>query len=216
MDKKAAKAKMQTCAAQMPINAHADRQMARPGWHGRKRSVAMRLSHGFVLAEIVMVLFIIGLFVSIAMVDMGSVLSRNTFKAQANGLVSVLQMAAVKAAESSRRYEVIIDFPAQSYMLREITSGDLGVEPLREEIIRQHVFSKGVQIKYVQFDDEMTTAEGQAKFRAGHSGWQYGGKIILLDENGDEYTIMVNRLSKTVELFNGDILQLETREDLAF
>jgi hypothetical protein len=204
MDKKAAKAKMQTCAAQMPINAHDVLRTAR------------RFSHGFVLAEMVMVLFVIGLFVAIATVNMISVLGRNTSRAQANGLVSVLQMAGVKAAESSRRYEVIIDFPTQSYMLREITSGDLGVEPLQEEIIRQHVFSKGIQVKYVQFDDGMTAAEGQAKFRAGHSGWQYGGKIVLVDENGNEYTIMVNRLSKNIELLNGDIEQLETRDELAF
>jgi len=201
-----AKAKMQTCAAQMRIKQKSEDRSQNTG----------NLSSGFVLAEIVMVIFIIGLFVSIAMVDMGSVLSRNTFKAQANGLVSVLQMAAVKAAESSRRYEVIIDFPTQSYMLREITSGDLGVEPLQEEIIRQHAFNKGVQIKYVQFDDWMTAAEGQAKFRAGHAGWQYGGKIVLVDENGSEYTIMVNRLGKTVELLSGDIEQLEPLEDLAF
>jgi Tfp pilus assembly protein FimT len=173
-------------------------------------------SYGFVLVEIVVVLCIIGLLVSIAMMNVISMLGRNTVKAQANGLVSVLQMAAVKAAESSRRYEVIIDFPSQSYTLREITTGDLGVEPLQEEIIRTHVFSKGVQVKYVQFDDRMTAAEGQAKFRAGHSGWQYGGKIVLVDENGNEYTIMVNRLGNMVELLNGDIEQLEPLEDLAF
>ena len=201
-----AKAKMQTCAAQMRIKQKSEDRSQNTG----------NLSSGFVLAEIVMVIFIIGLFVSIAMVDMGSVLSRNTFKAQANGLVSVLQMAAVKAAESSRRYEVIIDFPTQSYMLREITSGDLGVEPLQEEIIRERAFSTGVQIKLVQFDDWTNVAEGQAKFRAGHSGWQYGGKIVLVDENGNEYTIMINRFSKKIELLNGDVLQLDTREDLAF
>jgi prepilin-type N-terminal cleavage/methylation domain-containing protein len=224
MDKKAAKAKMQTCAAQMRINAHADRQPAWPvgatlvaGQSTAVRCVrSAQRSQGFVLAEMVMVMFIIGLLVSIAMVNMGSVLGRNTFKAQANGLVSVLQMAAAKAAESSRRYEIIIDFPTQSYTLREITSDDLGVEPLQEEIIRQYAFSKGVQIKYVQFDDGMTAAEGQAKFRAGHAGWQYGGKVVLVDENGNDYTIMVNRLGKTVELLNGDIWQLEPLDDLAF
>ena len=213
MDKKAAKAKMQTCAAQMRIKQKSE---IRNQESENLSSVVCYLSSGFVLAEMVMVLFIIGLLVSIAMVDMGSVLSRNTFKAQATGLVSVLQMAAIKAAESSRRYEVIIDFPSQSYMLREITTGDLGVEPLQEEIIRTHVFSKGVQVKYVQFDDQMTAAEGQAKFRAGHSGWQYGVKIILLDEDGSEYTIMVNRIGKAVELLNGDVWQLEPREDLVF
>jgi Tfp pilus assembly protein FimT len=205
-ENRAVKALMQICAAQMP-----NKRPHPPHLFSR---AAMR--RGFVLAEIVMVIFIIGLFVAMAMVNITTVLGRNTFKSQANGLVSVLQMAAAKAAESSRRYEVIIDFPTQSYMLREITTGDLGVEPLQEEIIREHAFSKDVQVKYVQFDDWMTTAEGQAKFRAGHAGWQYGGKIVLVDENGSDYTIMVNRLSKTVELLEGDVLQLETKDDLAF
>jgi hypothetical protein len=239
MDKKAAKAKMQTCAAQMSIKQETEVRsqksenlsavlcslspvrVARRGWwppkvDGGLAMVSVRRPNAFVLAEMVMVLFIIGLFLSIAMMDMVSVLGRNTFKAQANGLVSTLQMAAAKAAESSRRYEIIIDFPTQSYMLREITSGDLGVEPLQEEIIRWHTFGKGVQVKYVQFDDWTNTAEGQAEFRAGHAGWQYGGKIVLVDENGSEYTIMVNRLSRTIELLNGDVEQLKPIDDLVF
>ena len=77
---------------------------------------------GFVLAEIVVVICLIGLFVSLAMINVTSILGRNTFKSQANGLVSSLRMAAAKAAESSRRYEIIIDFPTQSYTFREITS----------------------------------------------------------------------------------------------
>jgi prepilin-type N-terminal cleavage/methylation domain-containing protein len=186
-----------------------------------QRSAAVGLPRGqmqraFVLIEMVIVIFIIGLFVSIAMVNVMSVLGRNTFKSQANDLVATLRMAAAKAAESSRRYEIIIDFPTQGYTFREITSSDLGADVLQEEIIRQHVFGNDVHIKYVQFDDGEVTAENQAKFRAGHAGWQYGGKIVLVDGEGREYTIMVNRLNRTVELLNGDIEMLAPREDLAF
>ena len=84
----------------------------------------------------VVVIFILGLFVSIAMVNVMSVLGRNTFKSQVNDLVSTLRMAAAKAAESSRRYEIIIDFPTQSYTFSEISSADLGADVLQEEIIR--------------------------------------------------------------------------------
>jgi len=47
-----------------------------------------------------------------------------------------MQMAASSAAETGRRYEVIIDPTDQSYLLREITSSDLS-EVLEEEIVTQ-------------------------------------------------------------------------------
>jgi hypothetical protein len=50
-----------------------------------------------------------------------------------------MQMAVSAAAESDRRYEVIIDLTEQSYLLRQITSPDLS-EVLDEEIIAE---SKG-------------------------------------------------------------------------
>jgi Tfp pilus assembly protein FimT len=169
-----------------------------------------------VLAEMVVVICLIGLFVSLAMVNVASILGRNTFKSQVNGLVSSLRMAAAKAAESSRRYEIIIDFPTQSYTFREITSSDLAADVLLEEIIREHAFGGEVRIKYVRFDDGMTATDGQAKFRTGRSGWQYGGAIGLLDEDGNDYTIIVNRISRTVELFDGVVDQLKPIDDLVF
>lgn len=170
----------------------------------------------FVLAEIVVVICLIGLFVSIAMVNVTSILGRNTFKSQANELVSSLRMAAAKASESSRRYEIIIDLQVQSYMFREISVADLSADVLQEEIIRYRSFGKELRIKHVLFDDGMLTTDSVAKFRAGHSGWQNGGTIGLLDEDGNEYTIIVNRLSRTVELFDGVVEQLKPVEDLVF
>jgi Tfp pilus assembly protein FimT len=209
MAKRAAKLElpMQTCQAETNIEAGCPQIIA------LSRS---NVTHGFVLAEIVIVVFIIGLFASLAMVNVAAVLGRNSIKAQANDLVSALRMAAAKAAESSRRYEIIIDFTTQSYTFREITSADLAADVLEEEIIRQQTFVENVRVKYVQFDDGTDTAENQAKFRAGRAGWQYGGKIVLVDENGDEYTIMINRLNKTVELFSGDVDILAPKEDLVF
>lgn len=207
------KALMQTCAVQM-LN-------KRKSEAGSQKSenlspVLCSLSSGFVLAEMVVVICLIGLFVSLAMVNVASILGRNTFKSQANGLVLSLRMAAAKAAESSRRYEIIIDFPTQSYTFREITSSDLAADVLQEEVIREHSFGSEVRIKYVQFDDGMATTDGQAKFRAGRAGWQYGGTIGLIDEDGNDYTIMINRISRTVELFDGVAEQLRPVEDLVF
>ena len=62
----------------------------------------------------------------------------------------------------------------------------------------------------------MTATDGPAKFRAGHAGWQYGGEIGLLDEDGNEYTIIINRISRTVELFDGVVEQLKPIDDLVF
>jgi Tfp pilus assembly protein FimT len=215
MERKAAKPvpPMQTCQAEIPNRQRSDAEKQKSD---SLSSAGCYPPSGFVLAEIVVVVFIIGLFASLAMINVASVLGRNTFKAQANDLVSALRMAVAKAAESSRRYEIIIDFPTQSYTFREITSADLGADVLQEEIVREHAFGNSVYIKYVQFDDGTSTAENKAFFRAGHAGWQFGGKIVLVDDDGMEYTIMINRLNKTVELFSGDVEILAPKEDLVF
>ncbi|MHC4530201.1 MAG: pilus assembly FimT family protein, partial [Planctomycetota bacterium] len=71
----------------------------------------------FTLAESMVVIVLLSLFVAMAVVSFGGALRRNTFKGQAQGLVSAMQMAASAAAESDRRYEVIIDPTEQSYLL---------------------------------------------------------------------------------------------------
>jgi hypothetical protein len=126
-------------------------------------------------------------------------------------------MAANAAAESDRRYEVIIDLTEQKYMLREITSPDL-TQVLEEEIIVEDEFSENCWVAYVIFDDGEYTNEGRAKFRAGHSGWQYGGKIVLLDEDGQPYSIVVNRLSGIIVLKDDDveILLPRPRDEVPF
>ena len=121
-----------------------------------------------------------------------------------------MQMAVTAADESEKRYEVIIDFTEQTYMLREITSPDLK-EILEEEIIVLNDFGENCQVAYVLFDDGEYTNDSRAKFRAGHSGWQYGGKIALLDENEREYTVIVNRLSGIIRLEKGDVDILEPK-----
>ena len=128
-----------------------------------------------------------------------------------------MQAAVTAAAQSSRRYEVIIDLTEQSYLLRQITSPDLS-QVLQEEIIVQDKFSDNCRVSYVLFDDGDYTNEGKAKFRAGHSGWQYGGKIVLLDEDEKPYSIIVNRLNRIITLKEGDveILQPKAKDELSF
>lgn len=176
-----------------------------------------RRHSAFTLAELVVVIVIVSAFVLLAVPSLSGLLRRNTFRAQARQFVSTMQMAATAAAESSRRYEVIIDLSEQSYLLRQITSPDL-FQILEEEIIAENNFGDNCWVAYVLFDDvdyslegESYTNEGQALFRAGHSGWQYGGKIVLLDEDEQPYSVVVNRINRIVKLKRGDVEILKPR-----
>jgi len=170
---------------------------------------------GFTLTELIVVVLIVSLFVLLAMMNLSGLLIRNTFKAQTQELVSTMQMAASAAAETERRYEVIIDIAEQSYILRQITSPDLS-QVLEEEIIVENDFSDNCRVIYVLFDDLVETDEDHqiAKFRAGHAGWQNGGKIVLLDEDEQPYSVVVNRINRIVTLKKGDVeLLMPKRKD---
>ena len=186
---------------------------------GNTRYKIRTTRYGFTLTESIVVVFIVSLFVMLAQMNFSGVFRKNAFKAQVQDFVSTMQMAVNTAAESNRRYEVIIDLTEQSYMLREITSPDIFADVLEEEIIVENYFSENCWIEYVLFDDyELAskesysfTNEGRAMFRAGHSGWQYGGVIVLLDEDDRPYTIVVNRINRTVILQEGEIEPLTPR-----
>jgi Tfp pilus assembly protein FimT len=156
------------------------------------------------LIEMLVVVSILGFFVAWASLNLSGTLRRHSFKAMAQEFVSALQTAVIAAAESDRRYEVIVDLPQQTYLLREITTPDLS-EVLEEEILLEGSFSSKCRASYVQFDDGDSTREDRAKFRAGHAGWQYGGKIVLLDEDDQPYTVLVHRLNRVVELVEGEV-----------
>jgi prepilin-type N-terminal cleavage/methylation domain-containing protein len=172
---------------------------------------------GFTLTELIVVLLIISLLLLLAQTNLFGLLRSNTFRAQAQELVSTMQMAASAAAESDRRYEVIIDLTEQHFLLRQITTPELSVV-LEEEIIAENNFSDNCRLVYVQFDDGEYTNEGRAKFRAGHSGWQYGGKIVLLDEKEQPYSVVVNRLNRMITLREGDVglLEPKTKDEVPF
>lgn len=172
---------------------------------------------GFTFIEFVIVTAIIGLIAVIAQSRLFGLLWKNTFKAQVQELISTMQMAATAASESDRKYEVIVDLAEQSFLLRQITSPDLS-EVLDEEIIVENQLSDKCRIVYVQFDDGDYTHEGRAKFRAGHSGWAYGGKIVLIDDSEKLYSIVVNRLNRLITLEEGDVdlLEPKRKEDVLF
>jgi len=172
---------------------------------------------GFTLTELVVVILVVSMFVLLAQMHLFGLLRKNTFRAQVQEFVSTMQMAASAAAQSDRRYEVIIDIPEQGYILRQITTPDLS-EVLEEEIIVEDAFGDNCRVAYVMFDDGEFTSQDRAKFRAGHSGWAYGGKIVLLDEKEQPYSIVVNRLNRIITLEQGDVELLEpkNKDDMLF
>ncbi|HUT45112.1 MAG TPA: prepilin-type N-terminal cleavage/methylation domain-containing protein, partial [Sedimentisphaerales bacterium] len=85
-------------------------------------------THGFTMAELLVVVAIVSLFVAMAQIHLFGLLRKNTFRAQIQELVSTMQMAASSAAETGRRYEIIIDITEQSYGLKNITGSEIYVD----------------------------------------------------------------------------------------
>jgi prepilin-type N-terminal cleavage/methylation domain-containing protein len=172
----------------------------------RKRS-------GFTLIEAMVALAVASLLIVLGAWNLAGPLQKNTFRAKAQKLASTMQKAAIAASQTGRRFEVIIDLVEQQYTLRQISSDNL-TYMLEEEIITIEDFSENCQVYYVEFDDpeeevasvDQNTETLQAKFRAGPSGWQYGGKIVLIDEQDRLYTVVISTLSRMVTLKEGDIV----------
>lgn len=160
---------------------------------------------GMVLAEVLVVVLIVSLMTGIVMFNLGGIVFRSEFEKESQRLVGLINMAADAAATTDRRYEMVFDFFEQQYTLRELVSLDTSVEVEEESIIERGNFTDEFVLAYIQFDDLEMTNEETAYFRVGKSGWQYGGKIVLLDGNGNEYSLIINRLSGVAELRKGDV-----------
>jgi len=194
----------------------------------RKRSHEQRQSRigAFTFAELLVVLVVVSLFVLMAQIHLFGLLRKNTFKAQVQEFVETMQMAVSAAAETGRRYEVTIDLDEQSYTLREYIVPELQADDAEEEIILQNNFAENCRVVHVLFDDLTETDEQYrvANFRVGRTGWQSGGKVVLLDiSDGDDgqwqpYSVVVSRLSRIVRLEKGDVqlLKPKTRNELPF
>jgi prepilin-type N-terminal cleavage/methylation domain-containing protein len=158
---------------------------------------------GFTLAESMVVIVVVSLLIMLATTNLKGILIKNTFKSQASGLVSALESASTSAAQTGKKYEVIIDIPQQSWLLREITSSDLS-EVLDEEIVAQEDLGVNCIISYVLFDDGQFTNQERAKFRTSRAGWQYGGIIVLLDSEQQPWSLVIDRMSNIVRIEPGE------------
>jgi len=213
---------MRICSAPTPTDRIAARAAGAPP--APPGSEALRPGRGrvqaFTLVELLVVMSLISLLVIIAQVNLFDVLRRNTFKAQVQGFVSLMQMAVARAAESGHRYEMIINLADQTYLLRELTGSDLTAPVQEEQIISQGEFRGNCRIAYVEFDDGTyaNTNEDKTKFRAGHAGWQYGGKVVFLDGSEHPYAVVVNRVTPIVQLIEGDppLMKPKSKEEVPF
>jgi len=178
---------------------------------------SLSLRRAFTLAEAMVVIVIVSMLIMIAATNLNGVITKNSFKAKSQGLISALEAAVTSAGQSNKRYEVIIDIPQQSYLLREISSSNLA-DVLEEEIIAEEDFGANCEVSYVLFDDGQFTNEDRAKFRASRAGWQFGGIIVLLDSEGQPWSIIVDRLSNIVRVQPGEaqIVWPRSKDELPF
>ncbi|MBW8035642.1 MAG: prepilin-type N-terminal cleavage/methylation domain-containing protein [Planctomycetes bacterium] len=213
---------IQTCTAQMPTNNCSNRSRKRAGL------TIIDNRKGYVLMEMILVIVILGLMATIAGLKLLPAFGRSMFKKEAQEIVSALVMAQNAAAQSNRKYAVLFDLIEQSYTLQEINAvEDLGVdaEPDPEMVLATKMLTERCRIDYIRFDDgDDTRNEGvdladlRSYFVAGRNGWQNGGKIVMLDNDGKPCTIVINRLSKMITMVEGeeDIYVLEAIKDLPF
>jgi len=177
---------------------------------------------GFTLLEVVMVLFIVSLVISIATISYTSVYPKIQFREKINTLVGIFEMAAISADQSDRRYAVLIDFFDHSYALYDVnTSNPYNRENLLEEdIITSGFFDDYHELVYVQFDDSADIIDGgeagTALFVVGHNGWNYGGKVVVRDNEENLHSLVVSRFNKRVKLYQGDAMLAEPEFDLSF
>jgi len=174
-------------------------------------------NRGLTFTELVVVLVLIALMAAMAQPRLFGLLGKSTFRAQIQEFISAMHNAVTAAGQTGQRYEVIIDLVEQSFLLRRITTPDLS-KVLDEEIIIHRPFSQNCRAVYVEFDDGDWTNDGRAKFRAGRVGWQYGGKIVFMDPKQKLYSVVVDRLSRTVTLHRGDVplLKPKAQQEVAF
>ena len=182
--------------------------------------------HGLVLLELIIVLAIMTMLTALAAVSFSGALGRGKFASQADEFVNTMKMAGNSAAEGERRYAVAIDFLENTYELRQFTKIDFEQVLEEEPILKSGEFTDQCQLDYVLFDDFYDTREMDPEeletlrvwFWASKSGWQYGGKIVLLDADGNPYSVLVSRLSRVITLQYGDVDILEPKEkdDLPF
>lgn len=179
---------------------------------------------GLVLMELLIVIAILSMMVALASLAFTPRLMFSNTERSAQQFMRVLKMALNASAESSQRYAVVLDFDEQMYALMPFNTLDKDQILAEQPVLMTGQFHEDFQLSYVRFDDAQDTrnwdVEQASYFRvwlmAGRGGWQSGAKIVVLDRDGNPYTIITNRFSKVITLVPGDMDILEPVENVLF
>ncbi len=201
-------------------------------WAVNVRLAAMRrnrFQRGLCLIEVLLVVGLLGLMAGVATISYSAMWGSLRFKREANELVNILQMAQDAAAQSDRRYDIVLDRDVQGYLFRDFIGftnldDERPMENPEVEAIQKTFFSSAVYLESVEYDfytkeeEELLAEEDTDYFRfvTGRPGWQAGGKIVLLDQDDQPWTIIVHRFAKPVELVKGDVGIWKPVESLNF
>ncbi len=168
--------------------------------------------NGFSMAEMIMAMFLLALLSAIALIGFSGFAGGYKFRSTANQIITMFSTSATASSENGRRYGILFDFIDLSYTLYEVnTDNPYNMDftnLLEEDVIDRGYFDNDCQLLYVEFDDgdKIDGGErGRTLFVISRAGWDFGGKIVLANYDGDIYSIVVSRLGKTPVMSEGDV-----------
>jgi prepilin-type N-terminal cleavage/methylation domain-containing protein len=211
---------MRICSAPTPNRSGPAWVVRRPG----PIPALGRAPRGLVLMELLIVIAILSMMVALASLAFTPRLLFTNTERSAQQFMRALKMALNASAESGQRYAVVLDFDEQMYALMPYATLDKDQILAEQPVLMTGKFGEDFQLSYVRFDDAQDTRNwdvSQASYfrvwlMAGRGGWQNGAKIVVLDREGNPFTIITNRFSKVITLLPGDMDILEPVENVLF
>lgn len=165
----------------------------------------------FTLVEMLVIIVVFGFMVGIATVTLTGNADRVKFEKESSKFIHVLKLALNASVETSQAYAVVLDFEEGSYFMLPYTHADKDRTLEEEAIIAEGFFSENFWLDHILYDDGIDSRDLEGEFaqqnlwiRARRSGWENAAKIGVLDRNGNEYSIVLSRMSGDIKLIEGD------------
>jgi len=172
----------------------------------KSRSPLVRLERGFTLLELAVVMFLIGLVLTIAMPYFGSVQS-SQMRSEARRLASRANYLYQEAGAQKLLLRLTFDFNYNGYFVTRMDpfaerpqflpeTGPAGVRV---------IMPVGIRIRDVTVEGLGTFAKGMASAQFYPGGYVDATMIHLADEKGEVYTLAIDPFSGHVSIVNGDV-----------
>ncbi len=178
---------------------------------------------GFSMAETIMAMFIVMLLAAMSFIGFTGLSGGYRFRSKLDTIASMFAISSTASSENGRYYGVLFDFIEMSYAMYEVRTLDPYSEDFdnlaTEDLIEIGYFDDDCQLLYIEFDDGETIDGGElgrALFVVGPGGWDYGGKVVLANYDGEIYSIVVNRLNKRPQIVEGNIELPQPIFDMSF